>query len=131
MPYLLDTDWIIQALTNHPHTVVTLNRLAHFGIAISLISIGEVYEGAFRSSNPQEHLKSFRQFATPFHILNLNDDIMEQLAEIRAFLRRHGKLIPDFDILLGATSLHYDLTLLTYNVQHFDRIPDLRIYRSS
>ncbi len=53
---------------------------------------------------------------------------MEKFAEIRALLRRRGELISDFDILLGATALHHDLTVLTYNKRHFERIPDLKLY---
>jgi tRNA(fMet)-specific endonuclease VapC len=56
---------------------------------------------------------------------------MEQFAEVRAYLRRRGELISDFDILLGATALHDDLTLLTYNTRHFKRIPHLKIYPQS
>ncbi len=58
----------------------------------------------------------------------LNLPIMEKFAEIRALLRRRGELISDFDILLGATALHHDLTVLTYNKRHFERIPDLKLY---
>jgi tRNA(fMet)-specific endonuclease VapC len=53
---------------------------------------------------------------------------MLRFAELRAFLRRRGGLISDFDIIIAATALHYDLTVLTFNVRHFQRIPDLRIY---
>ena len=53
---------------------------------------------------------------------------MEKFAEIRALLRRKGELISDFDMLLGATALHHDLTVLTYNTRHFKRIPDLKLY---
>jgi predicted nucleic acid-binding protein len=42
---------------------------------------------------------------------------MERFAAIRAHLRRRGELIPDFDLLLAATALHYDLTVLTANLR--------------
>jgi predicted nucleic acid-binding protein len=32
-------------------------------------------------------------------------------------------------ILLGATALHYDLIVLTYNKKHFQRIPDIKIFQ--
>jgi predicted nucleic acid-binding protein len=54
---------------------------------------------------------------------------MERFASLRASLRRRGELIPDFDIVIAATALVYDLTLLTYNLRHFSRIPDLRIHQ--
>lgn len=54
---------------------------------------------------------------------------MERFAGIRGDLRRRGQLIPDLDLLIAATALHHDLTLLTRNVRHFDRIPELRLYQ--
>lgn len=35
-------------------------------------------------------------------------------------------IIGDFDLLIGATALHYDLTLLSNN-RHFERIGGLRL----
>jgi predicted nucleic acid-binding protein len=54
---------------------------------------------------------------------------MERFAEVRSFLRHRGQLIPDFDLLIGATALHYELTLLTFSRRDFQRIPDLKLYQ--
>jgi len=129
MPYLLDSDWIINALARRPHTVSTLDRLASQGISVSLITVGEIYEGAFGFADPSAHLSAFRRFLQPYHVLGLNDPIMERFAELRHLLRRHGQMIPDLDLLLGATALHYDLTVLTSNSRHLGRIPGLKLYR--
>ena len=110
---------------------MVLKQLHVEDIAISYITVGEIYEGAFRFANPQAHLKTFRQFLTQFSLLSLNDPIMERFAELRSLLRRQGKLIADFDLLLGATALHHDLTVLTSNRSHFLRIPELRVYTPS
>lgn len=131
MPYLMDADWAIHALAGHPRILATLKHLAPEGIAVSWITIGEIYEGAFGSPNAEAHLSSFRVFLTPFPTLNLNDPIMERFAAIRSTLRRRGELIPDFDIIVGATALHYGLTMLTYNVRHLRRIPDLNLFEES
>ena len=129
MKYLLDTDFIIQALGGNKKAVISLTNLPPEEIAISYISLGEIYEGAFAFTNPKEHLKTFKQFLTSFSLLNLNEDIMEQFAENRSYLRRRGELIPDFDILIGTTAVHYNLTLLTYNFRHLDRIPELKLHK--
>ena len=131
MRYLLDTDWIIQTLAGDQKTASTLGKLRPTDVAISLVTIGEIYEGAFAYTNTQAHLKTFRQFLTPFHLLNLEEPIMERFAEVRSLLRRRGELIADFDILIGATALFHNLTLLTYNTSHFKRIPDLKFYPST
>lgn len=38
-------------------------------------------------------------------------------------------MISDFEILITATAMEYDLTLLTFNRCHFQRIPDLKLYQ--
>jgi tRNA(fMet)-specific endonuclease VapC len=131
MGYLLDTDWIIQALAGRAPARTLLRRFSPNHLAISIITLGEVYEAAFSSSHPQAHLASFRQFLSPFRLFKLNDPIMERFAEMRALLRRRGEIIADFDILLDATALHHDLTVLTFNVRHLQRIPNLRIHQPS
>ena len=129
MEYLLDTSWIIEVLAGREETARQHRNLNLAKVAISYISMGEIYEVAFNYANPHAHLSSFRQFLAPFTMLTLNEPIMEKFAEVRAHLRRRGQLISDFDILLGATALHYHLTVLTYNKRHFARIPDIKIYQ--
>ncbi len=130
MPYVLDANWAIHTLAGRPAYVDTLRRLEPEGLALSWVTVGEVYEGAFGLPNPQGHLASFRRFMQPLRILGLNDPIMERFAEVRAQLRRRGELIPDLDIIVGATALHHDLTVLT-NDRHFARIPGLKLYQSN
>ena len=56
---------------------------------------------------------------------------MDVFARTRVELRRAGRLIPDLDLLIAATAIHHDLTLLTRNVRHFGRIPELQLYQPS
>ena len=129
--YLLDTNWIIQALANRQPALGALDRLAGSRVYVSYVTVGELYERAFSFANPQAHLISFRYFLGFYRLLGLSDPIMERFAETRALLRRRGQGIADFDLLLAATALHHDLTLLTFNLRHFERIPDLKLYQPS
>ena len=54
---------------------------------------------------------------------------MKRFALIRGDLRRRGQIIGDADLLVGATALHHDLTLITRNVAHFRGIPSLKLYQ--
>ena len=131
MPYNLDADWTINALARRRRAHTILTRLASSGVAISWLTVGELYEGGFDSPNPQARLAVLHEFLHPFRMVGVNGPIMERFAEIRAGLRRQGEIIPDFDIMIGATALHYDLTVLTFNVRHLSRIADLRLYGQS
>jgi predicted nucleic acid-binding protein len=128
MAYLIDSDWLIHAFAGNELAVNTLRRFAPQRPFVSLITVGEIYDAAFNSPNPEAHLANSRLFLGRFTTLGLNDQIAERFAETRSFLRRRGMLIPDLD-LIAATALHHDLTLLTFNVTHFRRIPELRVYR--
>ncbi|HET8579717.1 MAG TPA: type II toxin-antitoxin system VapC family toxin [Nitrospiraceae bacterium] len=128
MPYLLDSDWAMQALAGHAEVNATIKRLRPEGISISWLAVGEIYEGAFDKPDPQAALTTYRRFLQPFPILGLNDPIMERFAEVRAELRRRGQIIPDLDLLAAATALHHDLTVLTSD-KHFQRVPGLKVHR--
>ena len=129
MPYLVDADWAIQALANRAPAADTLRRLAPDGLAISWATVGEVYEGAFGFPDPLAHLAMFRRFFGAFRRIGLDDPVVARFAELRALLRRQGQLIPDLDLIVGATALEHDLTVLTFNVRHLGRIPGIRIYQ--
>ena len=42
-------------------------------------------------------------------------------------LRKQGLMIDDFDILIGATALKYDMILVTENIKHLSRVPGIII----
>jgi len=126
MPYLLDADWAIEVLRGRPDAVRALDRVRGGGIAVSRVTVAEVYEGAFRSANPGAGLNDMRQFFSAFLTLELSDAVAERFAEQRAHLRRHGEMISDLDLFVAATALTYDLTLLTFNRRHFERVPGLK-----
>jgi predicted nucleic acid-binding protein len=127
--YLLDTDWVIQALARREPAARTLERLTDSRVYVSYVTLGEVYERAFGSANPQAHLAGFRHFLSAYNLLGLSDPVMERFAETRALLRRRGQRLADFDLLIATTALRYDLTLLTFNLRHFERVPDLKLYQ--
>ncbi len=107
----------------------SLDHLAGSRTYVSYVALGEVYEHAFRHANPQAHLVSFRNFLGFYGLLGLDDPIMERFAERRAFLRRRGEGLADLDLLIAATALHHNLTLLTFDLRHFARVPELKLYQ--
>ncbi len=128
MKYLVDSDWLIDAIGGIPYATRTLDALEGGTPAISVISSGELYDGAVNAAEPDLEIARIRQFLCTFEVLGLDDPTMEIFARLRAQLRRRGQIIPDFDILIASTALQYDLTLLTRNMRHFARVPNLRLY---
>lgn len=129
MKYLVDSDWLIDVRAGIRSARDTIDRLSADGIATSIITVGELYDGAIGSADPEETLVNLRHSLQDFLILPLDDAIMETFARIRVSLRRQGMLIPDLDLLIASTALSHDLTLLSRNRRHFQRIPDLKLYQ--
>ena len=131
MRFLVDADWLIDAAIGRPRAQQTLDRLSDAGLAVSIIAVAEVYEGAFGSPDPQATLAGLRDFLSDFAILPVTDSVVEHFARMRAALRQQGQLIPDMDLLIAATAIDDDLTLITRNLRHFARLPGLRLYQPS
>ncbi len=128
MSYLIDTDLIIDVLHERSTALDLLDRLASDGLAISILSLGELYEGAYRLPNPAAHRADIRRILSDYRVLGLSDTTMDRFARERAMLRQQGALIPDFDLLIAATALVHQLVLVTRNTRHFRRIPMLSLY---
>jgi tRNA(fMet)-specific endonuclease VapC len=129
MSYLIDTDWVIYYLKGRQHINQLLTSFAPDGLAISLITYGEIFEGIYYGGNPKRHEQAFLHFLRGVDVLPLNKPIMKRFARIRGVLRQSGQIIGDPDILIAATAIHYDLTLLSNNIRHFSRIPNLKLYQ--
>jgi tRNA(fMet)-specific endonuclease VapC len=130
--YLIDTDYVIDALHGTAHAVQTLVDLAPQGLAISLITYGELYQGAYYARNPSTARQGLQRFLTDKELLPVTPAIAEQFGVIRGGLSRPlQQQIGDMDLLIAATAIAYDLTLLTRNVKDFQHIPGLKLYRTS
>lgn len=130
MSYLIDSHWLIDLLSGVPAAVNVIERLSGEALAVSVVSYGELFDGALGDTNPREELARCRALLDRFTMVSLSDPVMERFARIRKQLRESGQLIPDLDLLIGATAVHHDLTLLTRNLRHFRRVPDLKIYQT-
>ncbi|MFN8496777.1 MAG: type II toxin-antitoxin system VapC family toxin [Anaerolineae bacterium] len=130
MRYLVDTDWVADYLKGRQPTVELLSAMADEGLAISIITYGEIHEGIVYGRDAAQHGRTFNLFLRGVDVLGLNRQIMRRFARVRGELRRQGLLIGDLDILIGATAVQYDLTLLTRNAAHFRRIPEIKLYQS-
>ena len=126
--YLIDTDWIIDVLHGNANAEQTLLDLAPEGLAISLITYGELYEGVHYARNRQHALAGLRAFLRGKDVLPLTIDIMELFAIVRGQLSRPiRQQIGDMDMLIAATALHHDLALLTRNTRDFRLVPNLAL----
>jgi len=129
--YLVDTDWVADYLKGRTQAVSLLRRLAADGLAISILTFGEIYEGILYGQNRPAYEAGFRNFLRSVDVVPLNRQIMRRFAYLRGSLRQSGQMIGDIDLLIAASALHYRLALLTRNVRHFRRIASLEIHEDA
>ncbi len=127
MRYLVDTDWAIDHLHQVSRVVRRLEELASDGLGLSIISLAELHDGVFGSTTPQRDEQMLRRFLDAVEVVPLDESVCRIFAEERGRLRAAGTLIGDFDLLIGATAIRHNLTLLTNNRRHFERMSNLRI----
>ena len=135
MTYLVDTDYVADYLKGQRNAVALLHPLFSKGLAVSMITFAEVYEGIYYGYNRTYYEQGLRRFLQGVHVLGVTRAIARQFALIRGQLRAtpQGKIVvqpkDNYDLFIAATALHYDLTLLTRNIQDYDRIPSLKLYQ--
>lgn len=124
--YLIDSDVLINFLKGEKGAVKTINKLQSQPFYISIISVGEIFEGLLEIKNKKK-LVQFKELLKTVTVINIDYIIIEKFANIRKSLRQKGLLIDNFDLLIAATCLTRNLTLITNNIFHFKRIPGLKM----
>lgn len=125
--YLVDTDWAIHWVNGHPEITQRVNELGPTNLGLSVISLAELYEGVFGSRDPARSEQGLQAFLRGVILVEIDPETCRLFGHERGRLRSTGKMVADFDLLIGATALRHDLTLLTNNRRHFEVIEGLRL----
>jgi predicted nucleic acid-binding protein len=93
----------------------------------------EVYQGIARSSDHENVLGQFETFLEEIPVLPFSLAIARQCARLREHLKRQNKRVNPraLDLIIAATALEHDLTLVTRNINDYNDIPNLKLYQAS
>jgi tRNA(fMet)-specific endonuclease VapC len=127
LSFLIDTDWVIDRFNALARVTRRLKELEPRGLGLSVISAAELWEGVYFSRDPKRSQVMLEEFLSGVVILGLDEEICKRLGQLRGSLRKPGQIIGDFDLLIAASALRHQLTLLTNNRKHFDGIVGLQI----
>jgi tRNA(fMet)-specific endonuclease VapC len=125
--YLLDTDTIIYILKGQVKVLENLRRNFYEPMSLSVISLMELYYGAFKSQRVASNLAKIRALETKLKIIPLNKESAEVFGMLKADLEKHGTPLDDFDLALASCALANNQVLVTNNVKHFQRIDGLKL----
>ncbi len=121
---LCDTDVIIEYLKGNETTKKIFDKLERANIALSAITLMELYYGALN----KRELNKIKRALSEFSILPLNEEITEiAINLIEKYSKSHGLKIPD--ALIASTAIYYDLSLWTYNIKDFRFIENLSLFK--
>ena len=126
MVYLLDTNICIHFFRGEYDLLEKIEQIKIHNCAISEITLAELYFGAENSSNPEKNIKLINGFSSQLSILPIFGAI-EFYAKEKVRLRKQGKMISDFDLLIGSTAVSHDLKMITENTKEFERISNIQI----
>lgn len=125
---LLDTDILTFYFRSHAtvvqHAVAYLHQ--HDSLTISSITYYEILRG-LRYINATRQIRDLAHFVADNEVLPLNERAIDHAADVYVHLRQAGRLINESDILIAGIALANDCVLVTNNVAHFGRIPNLTI----
>lgn len=130
MAYLFDTDAISELLRPKPSRayikwLATVARIDQF---TSAVTIGELFKGAYRSAARDRHLQNIEERILPaVTVLPYDTATARVFGQIQAYLEDKGRPLADADLQIAATAIYHGLELVTGNVKHFQRVPELSI----
>lgn len=126
--YLLDTNICIYYIKGKYEVQQKIEEVGIENCYISIITVAEMQYGVAKGSeeNKEKNQEAMEKFVGGIEILPL-EKCIPIFAEIKTTLRKTGKIVDDFDLLIGATAISHDLTLVTRNVKHFERMENIKI----
>jgi tRNA(fMet)-specific endonuclease VapC len=124
---LLDTDTLSEIMRGRDSNIGQKAReylRTHGQFRISIITRYEILRG-LKAKQASRQITLFEERCRKSILYPLIDDIIVKASDIYAYLYNQGLLISDADILIASTALVNNLTLITGNLEHFNRIPNL------
>jgi predicted nucleic acid-binding protein len=92
------------------------------------ITIAEVYYGVMKASNRTRLLELFEAVLLPrATILPFSFSAAKKYGEIRSFLEKQGTPLAHADLQIAAIALSMNMILVTGNLKHFQRVPQLAV----
>jgi len=125
--FLLDTDTIIYNLKGNEAIKRNLQDHLEDPMKICVITLMELYFGAYKSKKITGNLSKVRTIENAFEIISADRECAEIFGMLKASLKKSGALLDDFDLIIASLAMTNNLTLVTNNTKHFSRIDGLKL----
>ena len=99
-------------------------------VFISAVTVSELLMGVHRADNEARRNRRaafVEPIITSLTVLDFTRDVARCHAKLYADLAAQGQLIGAHDLIIAATAMHHNHSLLTDNVHEFSRVPGLKV----
>ena len=124
--YLLDTNICAYFLNGKFDLESKIDSVGFDNCVVSEITIAELKYGVEKSTHKEKNRKTLETFQTKFDVISIFPSL-DIYAKEKARLKTKGKILDDFDLLIGSTAIFNNLILVTKNVSDFDRLEGIDI----
>src|SRR5687767_5685453 len=122
MSFVVDTD-TCSALLGRNDAAVVARFLQHTGgIYISAVTLAELYTWAYRGVRAVDRIAGVELLLNDVALLPVDLAVARMFGEIRAAMLARGLVLPTPDLLIAATALEHNFTIVTHNVRHFSSV---------
>jgi tRNA(fMet)-specific endonuclease VapC len=135
MGLLIDSTLLIHAERNRqsPDQLIAeiLDRWGDIEIAVSVMGAGELFHGCWRADTPARRARReefVEALLSALPVVPLDLSIMRVFGEVDARLRAAGTPLPTSDLVIACTALSRGDAIVTGNVRHFRRVPELTVH---
>jgi tRNA(fMet)-specific endonuclease VapC len=125
--YLLDTDIVIYNMKGNVKLQENLRQHINDSISISVITLMELYYGARKSEKVAANLAKLKTLEQAIEIIPVGLESTEIFGLLKAQLETEGNWLDDYDLIIASCAVAYNLTLVSNNTRHFERIDGLKL----
>lgn len=125
--FCIDTNVVIDIFRGDESLKLKVQKLSVLGsVVITPITLCELYKGAYAFYNSESKIKEVDEFINNFDLVLLDQLSCNEFGKIYSELKKKGKIIGEFDIIIAAIVKTNNLILVTRNKKHFKNI-DIKI----
>jgi len=124
--YLIDTNIVIYLFKGRYDIPKKIAAKGKDNCFISEITLAELKYGAEKSDKIEFHKNVINDFIKEIRILPIIN-VLDIYAKEKVRLEKSGMRLDEFDLLIGATALANNFTLVTNNLNHFSRMENIKI----
>lgn len=122
---VLDTNIVSYLMRNHSLAQKYRRHLEKQTLTISFMTVGELYEGAFRANWSSDRVRELEATIRTFLVIPSSPRICRMWGEVRSLRRQQPISVPD--AWVASAALSYDCPLVTHNPDDFGGIPNLQV----